>query len=102
MGGRLEDAHLAEEGSRDAQQGADSQDDQRQFPPLDEADDKGRDEGGVGLDQQAHFVANALLDLVDVTARRKTTSTEHELEDTGGQERDFDRGGRVLGGPRTL
>lgn len=38
---------------------------------MDEANDKGRNEGGVGLDQQAHFVANTLLDLIDVTARGK-------------------------------
>lgn len=74
-----ETIHLTVKRRRQAHHWADSQDDQGQFPAFREADDAGREEVGVGLDQHPHFVTYPLLDLVDVAARRCTNSSDSSL-----------------------
>lgn len=62
---------------------AESQDNQSQFPAFDEADDAGREEVGVGLDQHAYFITDPLLDLIDVTVHTKISmSMNYTLDAT--------------------
>lgn len=59
--------YLAEKCGGNAQCRAHSQDDKSELPAFGEANDEGRQEGGVGLDQHPRLVTDTLLDLVDIT-----------------------------------
>ncbi|GJC95043.1 hypothetical protein ColKHC_03869 [Colletotrichum higginsianum] len=65
-------AHAQEEGDDGGQQ------DQRELPVVDEADDEGRDEGGEGGEGEADLFGNAVLDQVGVggDARRHLAGTQ--------------------------
>ncbi len=55
------------ESSSSDQQWADRQDDQGQFPAVHKANDDASEEGTDPLEEVAHLVTNAILNLVDVT-----------------------------------